>query len=99
MQTVFPRAIGHRASGGLINNVYLAVNDDVLAVRKVQVQRRQRLLNHLFACTAKAPHATELLRQANDRLAAGWRESHRTFRCVQDPQLPHESTRDVEGDR
>src|SRR6185503_6200640 len=71
MQAALPRAVGHHAARELVDDLHLAVDDDVVLIAIEAPQRAQSLLDELAAPRRGAPHAAERVGRALGHLLAG----------------------------
>ena len=59
VHAALPRAVGHDAPGVLVDDLHLAVGDDVLHVAVEQVERGKRLLNEFLARAPNGPQTRQ----------------------------------------
>ncbi len=87
VQALFPTAIGHGAAGIFVDDLHLAVGQDVMPVTLEQVERGQRLADELLAGMAGAEQAGKARAALGDHFAAGIGQQQRAARGVENVMI------------
>src|SRR5262245_30039820 len=66
MNPTFPRAVGHDPPGIFVDDLNLAVGDDVLHIATIEMERTQCMLHKLLAPAANGPQSRQAGRLAGD---------------------------------